>query len=336
MKEYDLVSIIVPVYNVEKYIEKCILSIINQTYTNLEIIIVNDGSLDHSENIIKEYISKDNRIKYIKRDNGGLGAARNTGIENATGKYIAFVDSDDWIAKCYVERFVEVLLKDKTDIAICEMAYIYVDDSLKARTPKIKKRCTISAEEALKREFIGKEYKFHAPNKFCKKELFDKGKIRFAEGKLYEDVMTTYKLFLEAKTVSLVPEALYYYLQSRSGSIMSTEIKLQRFTDMYLAIDDIISNSRIDKKDYKMELQALYIGNVISLVNYIYPIYGKVDKTILYNYRTKIITDKYYNIYGKQYLINKELSIISKLRMFMIRNFFDIYCWSMSIVKRGK
>ena len=85
-----------------------------------------------------------------------------------------------------------------------------------------------------------------------------------------------------------------------------------------------------------MELQALYIENVISLVNYIYPLYGRVSKSTFYNYRLKIITDKYYNTYGKQYFINKKLGIISKLRMFMIRNFFDIYCWSMMIVKRGK
>ncbi len=121
MKEYDLVSIIVPVYNVEKYIEKCILSIINQTYTNLEIIIVNDGSLDHSENIIKEYISKDNRIKYIKRENGGLGAARNTGIENATGKYIAFVDSDDWIDPEMYSVLWQKAYECDADVVCCEI-----------------------------------------------------------------------------------------------------------------------------------------------------------------------------------------------------------------------
>ena len=115
----ELISVVVPVYNVEKYIDKCINSIINQTYKNLEIILVDDGSPDNCGNICDEYAKKDNRIIVIHKENGGVSSARNIGIKNAKGKWITFVDSDDWIENDYVEKLSKIGIQNKAEVVLC-------------------------------------------------------------------------------------------------------------------------------------------------------------------------------------------------------------------------
>ena len=125
MKKNNLISIIVPIYNVEKYLKKCIDSIINQTYKNLEIILVDDGSPDNCGKICDEYAKKDNRIKVIHKENGGVSSARNVGVENATGEYIGFVDSDDYIEKDMYEVLINNLKKENADISIISNYEVY-------------------------------------------------------------------------------------------------------------------------------------------------------------------------------------------------------------------
>lgn len=124
----ELISVIVPVYNVEKYIDKCINSIINQTYKNLEIILVDDGSPDNCGNICDEYSKKDNRIIVIHKENGGVSSARNIGIKNAKGKWITFVDSDDWIENDYVEKLSKIGIQNKAEVVLCGYNRIYNND----------------------------------------------------------------------------------------------------------------------------------------------------------------------------------------------------------------
>lgn len=333
MHKQPLVSIIVPVYNVEKYIERCLDSIVSQTYRNLQIIVVNDGSPDNSEIIIEQFKKNDNRIVYIKRQNGGLGAARNTGLEAAKGEYVCFIDSDDWVSKQYVERLVQVLLRDDSQIAVCNMIYIFSDYSVRPRTPKILSEDIITAEQALRKEFIGKEYRFHAPNKFCKRSLFEDNNIRFSEGKLYEDIMTTYKLFLAAKKVSLLPYDLYFYFQGREGSIMSKEINQQRFKDMYLALREIESNKEIQSLRMETEIDTLFAINIISLTNYIYPLVLKENKKNWISYRNMILNPLYIK-HMKRTEKNKLISRIIRFRVMMIRKHFFVYCLLMKIIKK--
>ena len=125
MKKQDLISIVVPIYNVEKYLEKCINSIIIQTYKNIEIILVNDGSTDSSGKICDIYLKKDKRIKVIHKKNGGLSDARNVGIENAKGKYIAFIDSDDFIDSDFIEILYNLIIEYNADVSCCKCNVIY-------------------------------------------------------------------------------------------------------------------------------------------------------------------------------------------------------------------
>lgn len=334
MKTDCLVSVIVPVYNVEKYVGKCLNSLCKQTYENIEIIVVDDGSPDNSDKIINSYKMKDERIRFIKRKNGGLGAARNTGIRESKGEYICFVDSDDWVAPDYVECFLRAAFEDKSDVVISNISYVFEDGTRKPRTPEITEHEVVNNREALAREFIGEQYKFHAPNKCCKRDILINNEIWFPEDRLYEDVFTTYKILLASKTVSLIPDFTYYYLQSRTGSIMNTKIKRQRFTDMYDALDTIMDNSEICKLYLDDEKQKLYVGNVISLVNYIYPLVGVVSRDDVKKYRKLIKEDKNYALMSKGILQNRCIAGTMKLRAYMINYCFIGYCVLMKFIKR--
>ena len=211
-----LLSVVVPVYNVEKYLDRCIKSIINQTYKNLEIILVDDGSVDASGKICDKYAEKDKRIKVIHKENEGLSEARNTGIKLSKGDYITFVDSDDYIDERMYEILINDLEKYDVDIASCDYLRI-VDYSKKA---KISSEVLIySKEEAIIKLLRNEEYKDYAWNKIYKKELFDG--VLYPKGRVQEDVATTYKLILNANSVSYNKSKLYFYLK-RKGSILDT------------------------------------------------------------------------------------------------------------------
>lgn len=333
MSEDALVSVIVPVYNVERYISKCLDSLCNQKYENFEIIVVDDSSPDGSAEIVKKYVEKDRRIRYIKRENGGLGAARNTGIKMSRGEYICFVDSDDWVDSNYISKFVDNLEKDKSDVVIANISYVFPDGTTRLRTPHINEHEIISGIEALRREFIGKQYRCHAPNKFCRRSLFIDNNIWFPEGKLYEDVFTTYKILLVATQVSLIPDYTYFYLQNRKGSIMNTEIKPQRFTDMLEALNIIICDEKCRSYQLDKEIQCLYVENIISLVNYIHPLIGSVSIRNIQKYKAIIEEDKNYHLLSNGILSNKTIIMKSKIRAIMIRYNLIMYCFFMHYIK---
>lgn len=210
----NLISIVVPIYNVEKYIPECVDSIIAQTYENIEIILVNDGSTDNSGSVCEEYAKKDARIKVIHKKNGGLSDARNAGIKIAKGEYIGFVDSDDWIETDMYEKLIKACLENNADISICGLFRDYVDKSIKCPSPNNK---VYSSENALKALIEGEELHDHAWSKLYKRSFFDD--VEYPKGKLYEDVRTTYKLFLKSDVVVSIEDCLYHYRQ-RSGSIV--------------------------------------------------------------------------------------------------------------------
>lgn len=214
----DLISVIVPIYNVEKYINKCIDSIINQTYSNLEIILVDDGSPDNCGKICDEYVKNDKRIKVIHKENGGLSDARNTGIDMATGKYISFIDSDDTVTADYIEYMYNMIKEDKTEMAISEVKRIYKESDLHIVSNKKneEKQFVWDSEECFYNMLFSKCGDVCAYAKLYNRELFDN--IRYPKGEVYEDSATTYKIIDKCKMISYGNKACYNYY-TRPGSI---------------------------------------------------------------------------------------------------------------------
>lgn len=208
----DLITIVVPIYNMEKYLNRCLDSILNQTYQNLEILLINDGSSDDSEKICLEYTKLDKRIKYLKKENGGLSSARNLGIKNATGKFIGFVDSDDVIDKNMYQILYSNLLQYGADVSICEVTRFNDFPVFSIEKSVVE----YTKEDVLK--IILKDEKIcnYAVNKLYKLQLIKD--IYFPIGKVQEDVGTIYKFILNCEKIVYTDSKLYGYY-SRENSI---------------------------------------------------------------------------------------------------------------------
>lgn len=219
MKQKDaLISIVIPVYNVESYIEKCVNSIINQTYKNIEILLIDDGSTDLSGQICELYAKKDTRIRVFHKKNGGLSSARNFGIEKAKGKYISFIDSDDFVTIDYVEILYKLLVDTNSDISVAINVNLYPNGYIKHIYNNSGKKIIYgSGLSMLEHMLYQKLFDTSSSFKLYKTKLFDD--IRFPIGKLYEDIACIYKLFLKAKRVSYINKEIYFYLQRPSSII---------------------------------------------------------------------------------------------------------------------
>lgn len=218
----ELISIIVPVYNVEEYINICLDSICAQTYENLEIILVDDGSTDKSGAICDEYSHKDKRIKVIHKENMGVSDSRNKGLSTATGDYIGFVDSDDWIAPNMYRLLYEGIKVNQADISICGHTEVYNDKLMHhPNTPAL-----YNNVKALEELVKGHSFRDYLWNKlFCKK-LFDT--IEFPVGRTMEDKAIMYRLFDRSRTIVYLSEVLYYY-RKWPGSICNSKTLMNRY-----------------------------------------------------------------------------------------------------------
>ena len=199
----DLITVVVPIYKVEKYLEKCIDSIIKQTYENLEIILVDDGSPDKCPQICDEYAKKDSRIKVIHKKNGGLSDARNAGIDIAKGEYITFVDSDDYIEKDYVEVLYDSIKENDSDMAIGSHKVIYENGTILNK--ETGEKSVLDAKTVLERILYDENIDLSAWAKLYKTELFEE--IRYPKGRVFEDAATTYKLVDKSKKISIVSKS---------------------------------------------------------------------------------------------------------------------------------
>ncbi|HCT9613067.1 TPA: glycosyltransferase family 2 protein, partial [Enterococcus faecalis] len=187
-----LVSVVIPVYNVEKYVEKCLDSVINQTYQNLEIIIVNDGSTDNSLSVCQKKKLSDSRIKLINKENGGLSSARNAGIECAQGEFICFIDSDDWIELDYIEVLLNGMENTNVDISVIQMIKVKDFNKIAFQSESQTKWDIFERETAMRELFSSNLIGYSANNKLYRISLFKS--IRYPEGMLMEDKGTTYRL----------------------------------------------------------------------------------------------------------------------------------------------
>lgn len=223
-----LISVIVPIYKVEDYLDKCVNSIINQTYQNLEIILVDDGSPDNCPKMCDEYAKQDNRIKVIHKKNGGLSDARNAGVKMATGSYITFVDSDDYISEDFIEYLFELSYKNNTLISVAP--YIIVTDKKSINCDMGYKEEVLSQKEALKRMILDQGFTVSACSKLFSKALFQG--IEFPKGRLFEDTATTYKLLLKCANISYGNKGGYYYYK-RDNSIINKSFNRRQLDFIY-------------------------------------------------------------------------------------------------------
>ena len=222
-----LISIIVPVYNVERYLSQCIDSILAQTYENLEIILVDDGSTDNSGKICEDYADRNFRIKTVHKTNEGLANARNNGIEKAAGEYVSFVDSDDYIAKDYIEYLYDMVNANSAQIAVCGYQKVYETESnsISDETNTKKSVRVYNSFNALSALLYQRGVISSAWGRLFKRELFST--IRFPKGRRHEDVAVMYKLFDQAGTIAVGNQKKYYYRQ-RPDSIVHSAFDSRR------------------------------------------------------------------------------------------------------------
>lgn len=242
------VSVIVPFYNVENYIEKCLNTLVHQTLEDIEIILVNDGSQDRSMVVVKKFLEQyPDKITYIEKENGGLSDARNYAIPYAKGEYIAFLDSDDYVEKTMYKDMYELAKKEDSDMVECNFYWEYPD----------KKKEDIGVVYNGKKEMLEK-VRVVAWNKLIKKEVLEKSKVTFPKGYRYEDVEFTYKLIPYLDKVSFLKKPCIHYIQ-REGSISNNQNERNKeiFDVLEHVIDFYKENNLYD--EYKDELEYVYI-----------------------------------------------------------------------------
>lgn len=220
----DLISVIVPIYKVEPYLDRCVGSIVAQTYEKLEIILVDDGSPDNCGAMCDAWAEKDSRIEVIHKENGGLSDARNAGLAVATGEYISFIDSDDWIEPNFIQKLYHAMGQTGADIAECATAYVDEGGNI-LRNRNAAPVVEMDKLEALRRLVLEDGIYQTVWNKLYRREVIDG--ILFEKGKHHEDDFWTYQIFDRIKKLAVVERPMYYYLQ-RSGSIIGAGYTIKR------------------------------------------------------------------------------------------------------------
>lgn len=229
------ISLIIPVYNVEKYLDKCLKSVEAQTFTDAEVIIVNDGSTDGSYKIIDEYVARNGNFSTYKIENSGLGGARNYGLTKATGDYVVFLDSDDYIAPHCLEMFYKAAEDEGSDIVVCGSCDVAEDG-----TPLLYSKNNTKGTTTL---FDSPQILLNRPcawAKMYRRSLFDG--LSYVSREWYEDLRLTPKLYLRAKKITYIEDTLFFYVQ-RAGSIMNNA-NTARNLEIITAFDDIVSYFR--------------------------------------------------------------------------------------------
>ena len=230
----DLISVIVPVYKVEDYLERCIDSILRQTYNSLEIILVDDGSPDRCGEICDEYAKKDSRIRVIHKENGGLSDARNVALDICKGEYISFIDSDDYISDDYFEYLYKLIIEEEADISVCGVNKFSEDNEPK-NVVNNEEVIILNKIDGYRAMYYQRLFDHSAWAKLYKSSLF-KG-IRYPKGRLYEDAFTTYKVLDNSKKIVIGNKKNYYYL-IRESSIMNMKFNIRNM-DAIDATDEI-------------------------------------------------------------------------------------------------
>jgi len=291
------VSIIIPVYNVETYLEECLHSIVNQTFRDMEIILIDDGSSDRSPEIMKTFAEKDDRIKIITQSNSGVSAARNRGLRAASGEYFLFIDSDDTILLNTIETLYNQSIETKSDLLLGNMIHIYTNGEQFfpfKRKKEIYNQTGMSGEECYVKltkdnTFPPLVYLF-----FMKRELIIKNKIFFKEGVIHEDELWCVKAILSATKVSLIDFCYYNYFQ-RDGSLMNSNNKEFRIKSLFIVAKELIKIAEKLKKENKVEVAGSIYYKIFSLFSFINELSLQIEKQIFecYYYFSKLLKENY-------------------------------------------
>ena len=312
--ESDLVSVIVPVYNVEKYLKECVESIINQTYKNLEIILVDDGSPDNCGVICDEYKKSDNRIFVIHKENGGLSDARNAGLKVARGKYLTFVDSDDYINDRYIELLHNAIIKNNVSVSQCGINKVR-NNNEKIEEIGYKEKCVKQGKQMIK-EMYGTNWENTVVwNKMYLKELFRD--IKFPKGKIHEDEFTTYKILYNADKVAIINEYLYCYRQNEE-SIMGKKFNVKRL-DILEGIEGRINffKEHNEKELYNLSLE-FYLQKIRES-------YLNIKKYINENNKIESELIEKHKKYSKYLLKAKNVKIKTKFKILIFSISPDLF-----------
>ncbi len=299
------ISVIVPVYKVEKYIKKCVDSILAQSFSDFELWLVDDGSPDNCGKMCDEYSLLDTRIKVIHKKNGGLSDARNAALDVMTGKYVLFVDSDDWIAHDTLEIMYNALKRTGAKVATGNIVAVYEDGTEKELYSPVKEETVLHGEELLTTLL-----RPNACNRLYAADIFKD--LRYPVGRLYEDVFVYHKILDQIDSMVLTGKNSYYYL-IRSGSIMHTEYSI-KFTDIVDAIYDRANwLDKIGQKKLADETR-LFVYSQVAVA------YAHLDKNNDEHFKRlkeiKLIYNKCYNKLKK----SKQVSMKQKVRLFVLKN----------------
>lgn len=302
----DLISVIVPVYNVEKYLVKCIESIVNQTYSNIEIILVDDGSSDLSSKICDEYSEKYDNITALHKNNGGLSSARNYGIDNCNGKYITFIDSDDYISNIFIQTLYNAAKNRNADLVISGLKNFYDDKIVEEDNIDLNVEKIITKEVALKKMLLQEEIDVNSTAKLYLKKIFDN--IRFPEGKLYEDIQIIDDIISNTSCIVQISYRGYYYLQ-RKNSIMYGKMSIERL----ILIEKTKQLIQYSKENYPNIIEA-------SIKRYIYCNFHLLGRSIVDNNFRNISIELRNNIikYKKKIYKSDMFSVKEKIATFIL------------------
>ena len=261
------VSVIVPIYNAEKYLERTIGSLLSQTIDNYEILLINDGSTDGSKEIIKYYEENYDKVISFSKENGGQSSARNYGISKAKGKYLAFIDADDYIDNSFLEKMYNKAIQNDADICFCNYYHVYEDKIEKDREYQVKDLNNVTK----------KEYLLADPspcNKIYKKDFLDKNNFKFEEGRIYEDLSHIFSLVKYNPKISYLNEYLFYYVHS-SESTMRKSKYTKKYEDIFGAVEYL--NKKLSIIDCTDEVEYIITYHLLYLAALNFYKYNKLD-----------------------------------------------------------
>lgn len=266
MKDNSLVSIIIPVYQAVQYLDDCLITVTQQTYNNLEIILVDDGSTDGSSLLCNVWSKKDKRIKVIHKKNGGRSEARNVGLSEAKGSYILFIDSDDWVANTMIEKLVNSLERANADMAVCQFTNVFPNGKRKENTISGKGTQILN-----RREFFSLLLKDDMITNHLWRMLFKRkiiSKVSFPKGKDFEDIYTMPELVSDCRKIICIDDVEYFYRHNKNSAVHS--ISINKYRDHYMAI--IHSYCRIIEFEpsLKSEADTMLIQKSVGILKEIY------------------------------------------------------------------
>lgn len=279
-----LISFIVPIYNVERYLQKCVDSILAQSYSNIEVVLVDDGSTDESVAICDSYANRDKRVQVIHKENGGASSARNEGLSFAHGSYIAFIDSDDYVSPSMAEKLLDAISKTDSDLAMCNFAYTDELGNITESFSDDTKAGEYRTEELLRKVAAGWTFGILVWNKLFKKELFDGG-LLFPEGRIAEDEMIAHRLLARVRKAVIIPDVLCFY-RHRTGSVTNSAFNEKNLDSLEALIDRVEFFISINEEE------LAYIASVTAMKNladlWSFRNKSKEIKAVLKSYRTRI------------------------------------------------